>query len=473
MLRQLTFIASLFIATTVSTAQVVDTPATNERPSRGAVATSPLGPGVNFGNMLEAPSEGAWGLAVEERFFDAAVASGMEHIRLPISWTYHTDIEPPYTIDAAFLDRVEWCVDQALARNLKIIVNVHHYEEINADPIAESPRALAMWQQIATRFAARSNRQVFFEVLNEPHGAFNDDPALWDAYLADALAVIRASNPSRWVLAGPVRWNSIAALPSFNPPSDPRLMLSVHHYEPFAFTHQGAEWVDPSPSVGTVWTGDEHVIATPWQNWSWGTGVSSVDDGLSVEYQQGWAGLSFRRGSSTNGTSTLRFAVDRAMPLSVVIGNETQQETVSIQTAMGVNEYIVELPAGLTSVDRVTLQNASPNAQTLFVLSDMALDFGDGTPPEDLFMTEADAVDAAIKTAAAWAKPRRMPTHLGEFGAYNTGDMDSRARWTRTVRESAERYGMAWAYWELGAGFGYFDPQTDTFRQPLLDALTD
>ncbi|MEM9373709.1 MAG: glycoside hydrolase family 5 protein, partial [Planctomycetota bacterium] len=257
-------------------------PTIQRLPPADMAVVSLLGPGVNFGNMLEGPEEGAWGFFVEERFFDAAVDSGMKHIRLPVSWTHHTAASPPYTIDPVFMDRVEWCVDQALARGLRIIVNNHHYDELHADPLAESARSLAIWRQVAERFADRPNRTVFFEVLNEPHGAFNDNPALWDVHLAEALGVIRESNPGRWVLAGPVRWNSIAALDSFNPPDDPRLMLSVHHYEPFEFTHQGAEWVDPSPPVGTDWTGNEHVIASPWQNWSWDTLVGPADRGLSI-----------------------------------------------------------------------------------------------------------------------------------------------------------------------------------------------
>lgn len=32
---------------------------------------------------------------------------------------------------------------------------------------------------------------------------------------------------------------------------------------------------------------------------------------------------------------------------------------------------------------------------------------------------------------------------------------------------------MGWGYWELGAGFGFYDPNTGEFRQPLFNALTD
>lgn len=461
----------LAIAATAAVAQAfrpVHTPA----PAGERVATPQLARGVNFGNMLEAPFEGAWGLTVEERFFDAARDAGMDHIRLPVSWTHHAEQAPPYTIDPAFMARVEWSVDQALARGLKVIVNTHHYDELNADPAAETPRALAIWQQVAARFADRPIRSVFFEVLNEPHGAFNADPALWDAYLAEALAVIRQTNPSRWVLVGPVRWNSIGALPTFNPPPDPRLMLAVHFYEPFAFTHQGASWVDPSPPVGTAWTGDEFGVAPPWDNWSWGTQVTPAAGGLAIHYQQGWAGLYFRRGSQQPAAQRIVFTVDRAMTLNVIVGNDADEQSFPVQTDPGGGGYTVDLPAGFVPVDRVILQNATPSAQPAFLLSAIRIE-STGNESEPLITTEHGAIDAAIRTAARWARDRGMPAHLGEFGAYEAADMPSRARWTRAVRESAERHGLAWAYWELAAGFGFFDPQAGVYRQPLLEALTE
>src|SRR5579871_4813384 len=48
-----------------------------------------LGTGVNFGNMLEAPSEGEWGLKVGKDYFSIVKKAGFDHVRLPISWTYH------------------------------------------------------------------------------------------------------------------------------------------------------------------------------------------------------------------------------------------------------------------------------------------------------------------------------------------------------------------------------------------------
>jgi len=47
----------------------------------------------------------------------------------------------------------------------------------------------------------------------------------------------------------------------------------------------------------------------------------------------------------------------------------------------------------------------------------------------------------------------------------------SRVRWTTFVREQAEAHGFAWAYWELAAGFGVYDPDAKAWREDLLKAL--
>jgi endoglucanase len=62
---------------------------------------------------------------------------------------------------------------------------------------------------------------------------------------------------------------------------------------------------------------------------------------------------------------------------------------------------------------------------------------------------------------------------LGEFGAFQVADMDSRARWTRFVAREAEKLGFSWAYWEFCAGFGAYDPQAGAWRGPLKGALLD
>ena len=49
--------------------------------------------------------------------------------------------------------------------------------------------------------------------------------------------------------------------------------------------------------------------------------------------------------------------------------------------------------------------------------------------------------------------------------------MESRARWTRFVAQSALERKMSFAYWEFCSGFGVYDPQRNAWIEPLKDAL--
>ncbi len=84
------------------------------------------------------------------------------------------------------------------------------------------------------------------------------DAALWNPMQAEVVAAIRETNPERWIVIGGEWWNSIDGLLNLEPPADPHLIATFHFYEPFDFTHQGAEWAQGSEAwLGTQW-GSEH-----------------------------------------------------------------------------------------------------------------------------------------------------------------------------------------------------------------------
>jgi endoglucanase len=84
---------------------------------------------------------------------------------------------------------------------------------------------------------------------------------------------------------------------------------------------------------------------------------------------------------------------------------------------------------------------------------------------------ERAVLDRDFDKAAAWAARNSRPLYLGEFGAFQAGDMDSRANWTHAVAEAASQRGFSFAYWEFGSTFGVYDPVAMTWRAPLLAAL--
>ena len=215
-----------------------------------------LARGINLGNALEAPKEGAWGVTLQDGYFAAIKQAGFSTVRVPIRWAAHASKDAPYTIDPAFAQRVDWVVTQAKANQLNVILDYHNDDELMKDPMAHEERFLAIWKQIAERYQSEPPT-VLFELLNEPNGKLT--APLWNDLLAKAIAVVRPTNPKRLIVVGPVAWNGIGALPGLVlPESDQTLLVTVHFYDPMKFTHQGAEWISGStPWLGTTWQGTD------------------------------------------------------------------------------------------------------------------------------------------------------------------------------------------------------------------------
>lgn len=300
-----------------------------------------LGRGISLAHALEAPAEGAWGVILKPEFFQAISEAGFDTVRIPIRWPSHAATEAPFSIAPVFFARVDWAIQEALSRKLHVIINFHHYDEINDQPQKELPRLLALWDQIASHYRDFSD-ELLFELLNEPSGQLGDE--LWQDMFPKILRTVRETNPRRIVIIGPGHWNSFDHLERMHvPEEDQCVIVTFHYYSPLQFTHQGAHWIKGSAAwKGTTWTA--------------------------------------------------------------------------------------------TAAEKAALVN----------------DF---------------------RAAAAWANQNYRPLHLGEFGAYEAADLDSRVRWTAAVAREAEKHGFSWAYWDFSADFGAYNAETRSWRQPLLRAL--
>ena len=167
--------------------------------------------GINLGNVLEAPTEGAWAPAAQEYYFDDYVSRGFTFVRVPVRWDKHMGATPPFAIDPAFLARMHEVTGWALARNLSVLVNSHHDDWIDvADANAFSaalPRFQALWTQVAASFAS-APPTLFFEVFNEFHLI---SLANANAVYASVVPIMRAAggnNAVRPVYLGGLSWMS-------------------------------------------------------------------------------------------------------------------------------------------------------------------------------------------------------------------------------------------------------------------------
>jgi len=191
--------------------------------------------GINIGNTMEPPTEGAWGNPpVQERAFDDYKGAGFTAVRIPITWDAHTDTTAPYAVDSAWMARVEQVVDWGLKRGLFIIINAHHETWLKTSfTAAHIARFDSIWSQIAARFADRSD-SLIFEIINEPYPMSQKNV---DSLNAMVLKIIRRSNPTRIVSFSGYMWSNsdqlvIAAIPDS---SDKYLIGYYHSYDPYPF----------------------------------------------------------------------------------------------------------------------------------------------------------------------------------------------------------------------------------------------
>lgn len=217
--------------------------------------------GANFGNYLEAPRGRAWGATYSERDLDAMKREGFDHVRLPVRWNDYAGPGPEFKIEPQLFGKVDFLVTNALSRGLSVILNIHHFDDLTTEPQAHTAKFYALWRQIAEYYAAQPEG-LAFELLNEPRDAATTE--VMNPIYAEAIQVIRKSNPKRTLLVGPGKWNSLDEVEKLKLPADSNLIVTVHSYEPFLFTHQGAQWTQPeTATVGIVYPGPPPTPVTP------------------------------------------------------------------------------------------------------------------------------------------------------------------------------------------------------------------
>ncbi len=225
-------------------------PSSVQAQAAAARAPLPVGKCINIGNTLEPQQEGSWGgKPLQRADFTRIKAAGFNTIRLPVRWHNKSLETPPYTVEAEWMARVKEVVDWAIAADLNVILNSHHFDPIHEDPAATAAWHGGVWAQIADQFKGYDEAKLWFELENEPHKNFTHANLL--ATLDPALKAVRQTNPTRAVIIGGENWSGIDSLATLPLPNDPNIHATFHYYDPFDYTHQGAEWTKPGmPAPG-------------------------------------------------------------------------------------------------------------------------------------------------------------------------------------------------------------------------------
>ncbi len=202
----------------------------------------PFSRGVNLTSWFEAPSPRQIQFSrFSKRDFEDLKRLGFDFVRLPINLHAMAGPAPEYRLDPLFLGFLDQAIDWAEAVGLYIIVDNHTFDPVVPTDPKVGDILVKVWPQLASRYRSRSPL-VVYEVLNEPHGIALDR---WARIQAKAIEAIRAEDQTHPIVVGSANYNNFRDIVSLPAYKDRNLIYTFHFYDPYLFTHQGANWGDP------------------------------------------------------------------------------------------------------------------------------------------------------------------------------------------------------------------------------------
>jgi endoglucanase len=218
------------------------TPLTN-RQSPAYRAAKLFQRGVNLGDYLEA---GKYAVKIDADEFARMKAEGFDHVRIPTGWHRYAGPAPDFKLSPEIFAKADFAITNALNNHLAVIINIHHFNELDRNPTNAMDEFIAIWRQVAEHYRDFPNT-LAFELDNEPHDAATT--AVMNDIYPKVIFAIRETNPARTLFVEPGNWGGIQELKNLVLPPDDNLIVSVHCYDPFLFTHQGTSWAGPDVKV--------------------------------------------------------------------------------------------------------------------------------------------------------------------------------------------------------------------------------
>ena len=264
-----------------------------------------LNKGINITNWLE---ENGTVFKGEFKFDEADVKlmaeNGIKSLRLPIDLDQYTTNRNKFvddttgTIELEFDDEnlftvldsfVEWTGRYGMS----IVIDYHEYDNsyntISAKKPGYTKMMATVWKHVAAHFAANEREDIFYELLNEPDMTNGKvTTANWRKAAKEDIDSIRTVDKKHTVIFGDAKWYDIKLLANGSPLDDDNVIYAVHTYDPFVFTHQGADWADTKTIKNLMFPYDKE----KWSEYSADFGVKKntvawVATGVKDYYKNG------------------------------------------------------------------------------------------------------------------------------------------------------------------------------------------
>lgn len=195
--------------------------------------------GVNLTKWFEQWTPGIPNLKLyTKQDFEHLKAMGCDVIRVPVHFENLLEDEKTYKINPIVFDYLDMACDWAEELKMFLIIDNHSFNSGTYPQPSEVEKHLAkIWPQVIEHYKNRSD-YILFEILNEP--VFKNDK--WLPIQKRTLELMRKLDSRHTIVVTGADWGGLDSMCAIPPYDDNNLIYSFHFYEPFIFTHQGANW---------------------------------------------------------------------------------------------------------------------------------------------------------------------------------------------------------------------------------------
>ncbi|MBS1709117.1 MAG: cellulase family glycosylhydrolase [Armatimonadetes bacterium] len=164
-------------------------------------------------------------------------------VRLCVSPEAIYDAGKPNAKNLPYLDKA---VKRLNDNGFLVLLDLHDNGQLNLDkPPYNDTGLITFWEKMADHYKGKRLSDVVFEIVNEP--VFQKSPEVWYKLQEQTVKAIRLRDPKRTIVVTGTSWGGIDTLVKMKKVDASNLLYSFHCYDPFFFTHQGAEWVGEWP----------------------------------------------------------------------------------------------------------------------------------------------------------------------------------------------------------------------------------
>ena len=167
-------------------------------------------------------------------------SQGFKTVRVPVAFDMY--LQPNSSnFEVALLDKIGEAYNTCEKLGLSMIIT-YHYGKVyygSDNRYSERDRILWMWKQMQNKFRGMGYNSLFFELYNEP----TEERSAWKEDINYIISGLRWEEKDRYYIIGGTNYNNADELLDLGKLADDKIIYTIHFYEPYIFTHQGAEWV--------------------------------------------------------------------------------------------------------------------------------------------------------------------------------------------------------------------------------------